>query len=53
MMAPCKDCPDRATLCHSTCERYLAFKKTINELREKEQRYRNENIIIRRGRRKT
>lgn len=25
-LAPCKDCPDRAPGCHSTCERYAEFK---------------------------
>lgn len=31
MAAPCKDCKDRfvgdGTNCHSTCEKYLAFKE--------------------------
>lgn len=33
--APCKDCPDRQVGCHSTCEKYLAFRKERNELNEK------------------
>lgn len=26
MTAPCKDCPDRHTACHDTCEKYKAFR---------------------------
>lgn len=33
--APCKDCPDRRVGCHSTCEKYLAFRKERDELNEK------------------
>jgi hypothetical protein len=33
--APCKDCVDRHQLCHSTCEKYLAFKKEAEELKQK------------------
>ena len=25
MTAPCKDCPDRQSHCHSKCEKYLKF----------------------------
>lgn len=32
--APCKDCPDRQVGCHSTCEKYLTFRKERNELNE-------------------
>lgn len=31
----CKDCPDRHVGCHSDCERYLEFRKKLDELREK------------------
>ena len=27
MKAPCKDCPDRAAGCHSSCEKYRAFRE--------------------------
>lgn len=27
----CKDCQDRHYLCHSTCERYIAWKKKLDE----------------------
>ena len=30
--APCKDCPDRKQGCHSTCEKYIAFRKERDEL---------------------
>lgn len=31
---PCKNCSDRHTMCHSTCEKYLKFKKQNDEIRE-------------------
>ena len=34
MKAPCKDCPDRQVNCHSTCEKYIEFKKESDRLRE-------------------
>jgi len=33
--APCKDCKDRAVGCHSACKKYLDFKKTADETKEK------------------
>lgn len=33
--APCKDCPDRVVGCHSTCEKYIAFRKYRDELLER------------------
>jgi hypothetical protein len=30
-MAPCKDCPDRFVGCHSTCEKYIQYKKEGRE----------------------
>ena len=27
MKAPCKDCSERSVMCHSECEKYLAFKE--------------------------
>lgn len=27
MTAPCKDCKDRTSGCHSKCEKYIAFDK--------------------------
>ncbi len=27
MKAPCKDCPERSVMCHSECDKYLAFKE--------------------------
>ena len=53
-IAPCKDCSDRILLCHSTCEKYLAWKYkqdverqiiTENRLKNAQQiRRRNEAI---------
>lgn len=31
--APCKDCKEQKMLCHSTCERYLDFKRKNDELK--------------------
>ena len=31
--APCKDCPDRSPHCHSICELYRNYKKTLEENR--------------------
>lgn len=31
---PCKNCSDRHMSCHSTCEKYLKFKKQNDEIRE-------------------
>lgn len=56
MQAPCKDCPDRHTLCHSTCEKYIAFNKYREEVRAKKREfYEKEYGILdtrRKGRRK-
>ena len=37
MKATCKDCPDRAVGCHSSCERYLEA-KAEHEKREADKR---------------
>ena len=40
MNAPCKDCEDRHNLCHSSCEKYRAFRderERIAKGREREQ----------------
>ena len=34
MKAPCKDCPDRQVNCHSTCEKYIEYKKECDRLRQ-------------------
>ena len=39
MQAPCKDCPDRKYMCHSTCEKYIAYDKYRKEIREKRMEY--------------
>lgn len=38
---PCKNCPERHDLCHSHCERYLAFQKERQQFL-KEQMIRNQ-----------
>lgn len=30
--APCYQCPDRQLDCHSTCEKYLEYKRTMQEI---------------------
>lgn len=35
MKAPCKDCPDRAIRCHSSCPRYSNFAKYRERIRQK------------------
>lgn len=32
LQAPCKGCPDRHSLCHANCERYLDFRKELDEI---------------------
>jgi hypothetical protein len=32
---PCKDCPTRHYLCHSTCEKYLEFRRCREEFLER------------------
>lgn len=32
--APCKDCPDRVSGCHSVCKKYQAFCRENEERRE-------------------
>ena len=34
MKVPCKDCPNRQVGCHSTCEKYIEYKKESDRLRE-------------------
>lgn len=30
IIAPCKNCEDRTIKCHSTCEKYLAYRKQMD-----------------------
>lgn len=32
---PCKDCKDRVLYCHSTCDRYIEWKKEVDEYNRK------------------
>lgn len=34
MKPPCKNCPDRSTACHDTCERYQAYNKHRQGIRD-------------------
>ena len=35
MIAPCKDCPDRELGCHTSCGKYIAYRKTQDEYNDK------------------
>lgn len=39
MNAPCKDCPNRTLLCHSTCEEYQKFAAERQEISKKRREY--------------
>ena len=43
----CKNCPDRALLCHSTCEKYLTFRKKMDDIRKAREEYNNQNAFFR------
>lgn len=51
-IAPCKDCPDRTTGdrvtdCHTTCEKYLAFRaerEKINQARKEDSQARTTSL---------
>lgn len=32
--APCLDCVDRHVGCHSTCDKYIQFKKDLNAMKQ-------------------
>lgn len=38
MNAPCKDCPDRRSGCHSVCEKYIAYTVEREKIREEKSR---------------
>ncbi len=31
--SPCKDCMDRHTLCHGSCQRYIDYKARLDNIR--------------------
>ena len=35
MKSPCKDCPDRQFQCHDACEKYVAFVRYREKIRQK------------------
>ena len=56
-LVPCKDCPERQLGCHSSCSKYLRYRKEVDKenkiRREKEQMNRlvGEDAYFRNGRR--
>lgn len=42
-MLPCKDCHERHTACHDTCERYIKAKAQMQKAKQKEKQER-ENL---------
>ena len=41
MKAPCYKCEDRNMTCHSTCNKYKAFRKGIDDFKEEKREYDN------------
>lgn len=41
--APCKDCTERHTACHSTCIKYIAFKEAVKEDKAKKEKWEQEH----------
>jgi hypothetical protein len=39
--APCRECKERHTACHDSCEKYLSWQEEKNSYREKERRDKN------------
>lgn len=39
---PCYKCEDRQALCHSNCEKYLAFREQLNKKAEAKRKYNDE-----------
>ena len=36
MSTPCRDCEERTVGCHAVCEKYIAWRKAIDDRREAE-----------------
>ena len=36
MNSPCKDCPDRHIGCHSDCDKYINYRKELEQLKEQQ-----------------
>lgn len=41
--APCKDCTERHTACHSTCDKYKVFKQGMAEEKAKREKWEQEH----------
>lgn len=45
-MSPCRDCTEHSPTCHSGCERYEAYKKKVDEEREKIRRMKEQSGLV-------
>ena len=44
--APCKNCSDRFVGCHSTCEKYILFRKNgLTDFIERKKTYKTERML--------
>lgn len=46
MKAPCYKCEDRTVTCHTTCEKYIAFKNFRNEQSRMVNKKRQDDLLI-------
>ena len=44
MIPPCKGCEDRKMLCHSSCEKYLEWKKFRDEVNQRMREYKEKSF---------
>ena len=44
-LPPCKECVDRHTACHDSCERYKEWKQRLDELNKARKAYANKPHI--------
>lgn len=35
VQSPCKNCPERHVACHSSCEKYINYRKTLESDKDK------------------
>ena len=47
--APCKDCPDRAVGCHSTCTKYQEFRKQQDAENEAIKKHNEQQVVLSKG----
>lgn len=41
--SPCKDCPDRHPSCHSSCPKYITFRRELDEKNAAIREYKRKN----------